>query len=45
VADAFCVVESRYRHVDLNIFVVFRCLPDEIGRRSPRRFDKTENRL
>jgi len=45
VAEAFRVLEAKYREVDLNIFVVFRCLPDSIGRKTRRRFDKAENRL
>jgi hypothetical protein len=43
--EVFPRVEARYRGVDLEIFVVFRCLPDEIGRKSRREFAKAENAL
>lgn len=41
----FPALESRFQSVKIEIFFVFRCLPDEIGRRSSRRFAKAESVL
>lgn len=38
-------LESRFGSVDLELFFVFRCLPDEFGRKSSRRFSKAEGVL
>lgn len=41
----FSVLESKFRTTDLEIFFVFRCLPDALGRRSSRRFSKSDSVL
>lgn len=41
----FQAVESGYRDVDLGVAVCFRCLPDAIGRKTRRWYDRAENRL
>lgn len=39
----FSVLESKFRTTDLEIFFVFRCLPDALGRKSSRRLSKSES--
>ena len=41
----FSVLESKFRTTDLEIFLVFRCLPDALGRKSSRRLSKSESVL
>lgn len=41
----FPALESQFQSVDIEIFFVFRCLPDELGRKSSRRFSKAESVL
>lgn len=41
----FSVLESEFRTTDLEIFFVFRCLPDALGRKSSRKFSKSESVL
>jgi hypothetical protein len=41
----FELIEKKFENVNLEIFIVFRCLPDNIGRKTFRRFDKKENVL
>jgi hypothetical protein len=45
IVDVFATLESKYEHVDVELFYVFRCLPDAIGRKTSRRFSKSENVL
>jgi hypothetical protein len=49
IADEIDIVfeqlEKKFKGVKLNIIVAFRCLPDKIGRKTFRRFDKKENAL
>lgn len=41
----FPALEARFQSVKIEMFFVFRCLPDEIGRKSSRRFSKAESVL
>ncbi|WP_241073907.1 hypothetical protein [Achromobacter insuavis] len=41
----FPVLESHFQSINIEMFFVFRCLPDEIGRKSSRRFSKAESVL
>lgn len=41
----FSALESHFQSVNIEMFFVFRCLPDEIGRKSSRRFLKAESVL
>jgi len=38
-------LESDFHSVGVEVFFVFRCLPDELGRKSSRRFSKAESVL
>lgn len=38
-------LEQKYPHVDIELFYGFRCLPDSLGRRTFRRYSKSENVL
>jgi len=39
------VLESNFHSAEIEVFFVFRCLPDELGRKSSRRFSKAESVL
>lgn len=41
----FPEVSGEFPDVDLDIFLVFRCLPDSIGRKTMRRYSKADNTL
>ncbi|MEN5397547.1 hypothetical protein ABE612_08530 [Achromobacter xylosoxidans] len=41
----FPALASQFPSVEIEIFFVFRCLPDGIGRKSSRRFSKAESVL
>ncbi|WP_133434536.1 hypothetical protein [Achromobacter xylosoxidans] len=41
----FPALESHFPSVKIELFFVFRCLPDGIGRKSSRRFSKAESVL
>ncbi len=43
--SVFPAIESRFESTGLEIFFVFRCLPDALGRKSSRRFSKSESVL
>ncbi|HIY67692.1 MAG TPA: hypothetical protein H9830_15610 [Candidatus Agrococcus pullicola] len=41
----FPYLEQDFRHAELEIFLVFRCLPRALGRKTTRRYAKAENVL
>ncbi|HEL2979585.1 TPA: hypothetical protein UMB92_002442 [Stenotrophomonas maltophilia] len=41
----FPALESDFQLVSIEVFFVFRCLPDRLGRKSSRRFSKAESVL
>lgn len=41
----FPEIECEFPGVELEIFFMFRCLPDELGRKTSRRYSKSENVL
>jgi len=41
----FPEIYGEFPDVDLDIFLVFRCLPDSIGRKTMRRYSKADNTL
>ncbi len=43
--NIFLEIEDAYKKVDIEIFFVFRCIPDSIGRKSMRRYSKKEGVL
>lgn len=45
IEPVFEQLGEMYRDVDLKIFTVFRCLPDEYKRRTFRRYEKKDNVL
>lgn len=45
IEPAFVVVSSQHADTDLEIFYAFRCLPDSIGRKTFRRYSRSENVL
>jgi len=45
LGSIFPVLERDFHSVGVEVFFVFRCLPDELGRKSSRRFSKAESVL
>ena len=45
VVSIFPVLELDFKSVEVEVFFVFRCLPEELGRKSSRRFSKAESVL
>ncbi len=45
IAVVFEKLEKIYNNVDIELFYAFRCLPDSFGRKTTRRYSKSENVL
>ncbi|WP_159094775.1 hypothetical protein [Stenotrophomonas sp. ESTM1D_MKCIP4_1] len=45
LVSVFPALESNLHLISLEVFFVFRCLPDKLGRKSSRRFSKAESVL
>lgn len=45
IGAVFATLEQTYAHVDIELFYAFRCLPDSLGRKTMRRYSKSENVL